>query len=112
VLDELNERAKQIYIEPVDFAIIYTGLGEKDRAFEWLEKYIRIAPVLLMSGSISCSAVSVQIRGLRISHGVRAWLCEPGATLAKALVMVSGELGVVWIRHLASAILSSIPIFQ
>ncbi len=37
-LNEFNERAKQSYVEPIDFAIIYTGLGDKDRAFEWLEK--------------------------------------------------------------------------
>jgi len=35
---ELSERAKHELIDPVNFAIIYTGLGEKDRAFEWMEK--------------------------------------------------------------------------
>jgi len=38
MLAELHERAKYELIAPVNFAIIYTGLGEKDRAFEWLEK--------------------------------------------------------------------------
>jgi len=38
ILDELNVPSKQRYVSPFDIAIIYTGLGEKDRAFEWLEK--------------------------------------------------------------------------
>jgi TolB-like protein/Tfp pilus assembly protein PilF len=38
VLDQLNERSKQKYVSAVTRAIIYTGLGEKDKAFEWLEK--------------------------------------------------------------------------
>ena len=37
-LDEFNGLAKQRYIPPMNFAIIYAGLGEKDQAFEWLEK--------------------------------------------------------------------------
>ena len=38
VLDQLNERSKQRYISPANRAIIYAALGEKDKAFEWLEK--------------------------------------------------------------------------
>ena len=39
ILDEQKELAKQgRYISPYNFAIIYTGLGDKDRAFEWLDK--------------------------------------------------------------------------
>jgi len=38
VLDRLNTRSKQKYVSPVDWAIIYTGLGEKNKAFQWLEK--------------------------------------------------------------------------
>jgi serine/threonine-protein kinase len=38
VLEELNERAKQEYIKPFLFAKIYSALGEKDQAFEWLKK--------------------------------------------------------------------------
>jgi len=30
--------ARQRNIQPINFAIIYTGLGEKDQAFAWLEK--------------------------------------------------------------------------
>jgi serine/threonine-protein kinase len=38
VLDELMQRAKQVYVPPYFIALVYTGLGEKDRAFEWLDK--------------------------------------------------------------------------
>jgi tetratricopeptide (TPR) repeat protein len=44
MLGELNERAKQSHIEPVNFAIIYIGLGDKDRAFEWLEMAYKDRP--------------------------------------------------------------------
>jgi TolB-like protein/Flp pilus assembly protein TadD len=38
VLDELRERAKVQYIRPYFFAKIYSALGEKDTAFEWLDR--------------------------------------------------------------------------
>ena len=55
-LEELKERAKRTHVLPYDIAVIYVGLGEKDRAFEWLEKafaerdedllYLKVDPVL------------------------------------------------------------------
>jgi TolB-like protein/Flp pilus assembly protein TadD len=38
VLDKLNDLSKQKYISALYSARIYAGLGEKDKAFEWLEK--------------------------------------------------------------------------
>ena len=38
VLNQLDELAKQKYVSPYDTAVIYAGLGEKDRAFAWLER--------------------------------------------------------------------------
>jgi serine/threonine-protein kinase len=38
MLDELKELAKQRDIAPINFAIIYAGLGDKDQAFAWLDK--------------------------------------------------------------------------
>jgi serine/threonine-protein kinase len=38
VLDKLNALIKQKRAHPHDLAMIYTGLGDRDRAFEWLEK--------------------------------------------------------------------------
>jgi tetratricopeptide (TPR) repeat protein len=38
VLDQLSDLSKRKYVPPETSAMIYVGLGEKDRAFEWLEK--------------------------------------------------------------------------
>jgi eukaryotic-like serine/threonine-protein kinase len=38
VLDQLNEISKQKYVPALYSAGIHVGLGEKDKAFEWLEK--------------------------------------------------------------------------
>jgi serine/threonine protein kinase/Flp pilus assembly protein TadD len=38
MLNELEKKSKQQYISSIYFSTIYIGLGEKDRAFEWLEK--------------------------------------------------------------------------
>jgi tetratricopeptide (TPR) repeat protein len=40
ILDEQGRLAKQRYVSPYNFAIIYTGLGDKDQAFAWLAKAI------------------------------------------------------------------------
>jgi serine/threonine protein kinase/Flp pilus assembly protein TadD len=38
VLDQLNEISKKKYVPPLRQAVIYVGLGENDKAFEWLGK--------------------------------------------------------------------------
>jgi eukaryotic-like serine/threonine-protein kinase len=38
VIEELRQRAKRVHVSPYDVAIIYAGLGQKDKALEWLEK--------------------------------------------------------------------------
>ena len=38
ILHELQTEAKQIHVDSEKFALIYTGLGDKDRAFEFLQK--------------------------------------------------------------------------
>ncbi len=38
VLHELIQRAKESYVSPYDIALVHAGLGEKDLAFDWLEK--------------------------------------------------------------------------
>ena len=35
---ELTERWKQSYFPPTFIALVYTGLGDKDQAFHWLDK--------------------------------------------------------------------------
>lgn len=37
-LRELAEQAKRGYVPPYHLAVIHAGLGEKDLAFEWLER--------------------------------------------------------------------------
>ena len=41
IIQQLNELAKQRYIQPSYVALLYTGLGDKERAFQWLEKGFR-----------------------------------------------------------------------
>jgi tetratricopeptide (TPR) repeat protein len=38
VIDQLLKRSEDNYVSPYYIALVYTGLGEKDKAFEWLEK--------------------------------------------------------------------------
>ncbi|MFQ5463175.1 MAG: tetratricopeptide repeat protein [Phycisphaerae bacterium] len=38
VLDEATELSKREFVSPYGIALIYIGLGEKDRALEWLDK--------------------------------------------------------------------------
>jgi TolB-like protein/tetratricopeptide (TPR) repeat protein len=38
ILDELQTRTPPVYSSPFDLAVAYTGLGDRDRAFSWLEK--------------------------------------------------------------------------
>jgi serine/threonine protein kinase len=40
ILNEQLRLAKQRDVSPYNFAIIYTGLGDKDRAFDWLTKCV------------------------------------------------------------------------
>jgi serine/threonine-protein kinase len=38
ILGELLERSRGSYVEPMSIAVIYSGLGDKENALEWLEK--------------------------------------------------------------------------
>jgi tetratricopeptide (TPR) repeat protein len=38
LLTQLNDQSKQRHISPFNLAVIYGGLGDKDRALDWLEK--------------------------------------------------------------------------
>lgn len=49
VLGELQGQARQKYVSPYFIALIYTGLGEKEQAFAWLEKaYEQRHPYLIL----------------------------------------------------------------
>ncbi len=38
LLADWHERARKGYVAPYDFAVVYTGLDDRNAAFEWLEK--------------------------------------------------------------------------
>ena len=38
ILNQLEDRSKEQYVSSYSRALVYTGLGEKDLAFQWLEK--------------------------------------------------------------------------
>jgi tetratricopeptide (TPR) repeat protein len=40
ILNEVLERSKRGYFSPHFIGLIYTGLGDKDKAFEWLDKAV------------------------------------------------------------------------
>ena len=55
LLEELNTAATQMYVAPISFVMIYLGIGDTERAFEWLEKaaqardpllcYLKVGPI-------------------------------------------------------------------
>src|SRR5262249_53886736 len=40
-LAKLTETARTRFVDPYAFAVVHLGLGEKDRALDWLEKGVR-----------------------------------------------------------------------
>jgi len=38
LLEELTERARERYVSPYAFALVHTGMGNKDQAFAWLSR--------------------------------------------------------------------------
>ena len=38
ILEYLAEQSQLRYVSPLNAAIVYVGLGDKDNAFKWLEK--------------------------------------------------------------------------
>jgi tetratricopeptide (TPR) repeat protein len=41
ILDQLEQLSHERWVNPMDVATIYSGLGDRERAFEWLEKAYR-----------------------------------------------------------------------
>ena len=46
VLSDLRIMSARRYVSPCDYALIYAGLGEKDKAFEWLDRGYREGAVM------------------------------------------------------------------
>lgn len=53
VLRELERRARSGYVSPFHFVYVYTGLGDTDRAMDWLERAVavRTGPTSSIKGS-------------------------------------------------------------
>jgi serine/threonine-protein kinase len=53
ILRELEQRAKTTYVSPYHFAYVHTGLGEYDKAMDWLESAVaaRAGPAYSIKGS-------------------------------------------------------------
>lgn len=59
ILWQLYERAKTSYVSPYHFAYIYTGLGEHDKAMDFLERAVveRTGPAYSIKGSFLLAAL-------------------------------------------------------
>jgi hypothetical protein len=62
VLDQLTARAKQKYVPAYFSARIYAGLGQKDKAFEWLEKAFDDRSIGMSFGTIAVDPVFDPLR--------------------------------------------------
>jgi TolB-like protein/Flp pilus assembly protein TadD len=53
ILSELESRAEREYVSPYHFAYVHTGLGDADRAIDWLERAVerRTGPAYAIKGS-------------------------------------------------------------
>ncbi|MEP6729797.1 MAG: tetratricopeptide repeat protein [bacterium] len=53
ILRELEQRSETAYVSPYHFAYVYTGLGDVDRAMDWLERAVadRTGPAYGIKGS-------------------------------------------------------------
>jgi hypothetical protein len=56
---QLELRAGSAFVSPYHFAYVYTGLGEHDRAIEWLERAVaeRSGPAYGIKGSFLLTAL-------------------------------------------------------
>jgi hypothetical protein len=48
VIEELQRKSVERYVSPFEIALIHVGLGDRDRAFEWLDKAFRDRSDLLV----------------------------------------------------------------
>jgi TolB-like protein/DNA-binding winged helix-turn-helix (wHTH) protein len=61
-LAQLQEAAKQRYVPATSLALIHTGLGDKDRAFEWLHKAYEDRDVALVGMYLKANPVWDSLR--------------------------------------------------
>ena len=53
ILQILEERSRDAYVPPYYFAYVHTGLGDAERAMDWLERAVadRAGPAYAIKGS-------------------------------------------------------------
>ena len=68
ILGELAERAKAAYVSPYHFAYVYTGLGDYDKAMDFLERAVaeRTGPSYSIKGSFLLTALHEHPRFLAL----------------------------------------------
>jgi len=64
VLRQLEELSRQRFVSPYHMAVVYTGLGEQERAIDWLERAYegRSGPVYSIKGSFLFTALRAHPR--------------------------------------------------
>ena len=63
IATELETKSKREYVSAVDISLIYLGLGDKDKALDWLEQAFRERSALLIY-----IRVDPRLDALRSSH--------------------------------------------
>ncbi|MDQ6886548.1 MAG: hypothetical protein M3068_04550 [Gemmatimonadota bacterium] len=73
ILRELEERARVAYVSPYHFAYVYTGLGDFDRAMDWLERAVaeRTGPAYSIKGSFLLTALHSHPRFHALLHQMK-----------------------------------------
>jgi len=68
VLRQLEELSRQRFVSPYHMAVVYTGLGEQERAIDWLERAYegRSGPVYSIKGSFLFTALRAHPRFLAL----------------------------------------------
>jgi TolB-like protein/DNA-binding winged helix-turn-helix (wHTH) protein len=73
LLRRLEHESTRRYVTPVDFAVVYAGLGENDRAFEWLERAFRerVGPVRLLDADARYAPLRADTRYTDLRRRIR-----------------------------------------
>jgi tetratricopeptide (TPR) repeat protein len=72
ILDQLKERSQQTYVQPSLIALIHVGLGDKNQAFDWLQKAYedRSAGLLYLKVDPAFDSVRSDLRFVDLLHRV------------------------------------------
>jgi tetratricopeptide (TPR) repeat protein len=73
ILEELHTRARTEYVSPYHLAYVYTGLGETERALDWLERAVekRTGPTYGIGGSFLLAPLRPHPRFQALLRGMK-----------------------------------------